>query len=789
MCFWAVSVNAQELQSLRGKVLNHNEEIVTGAVVSCMDLSDSTIVAYCVTAEDGTFQIQGLNESYEKYLLEISLLGYEKAYEKPSSGDLVVILKEAAFSLDEVVVTAYSQRLQQKPGKFIYTPSVSETGNIDSYDMLRYTPLIALEGDIVSILGKGTSSIYINGRKPLMNNTSLMEMLRSIPASQIENIEIITSPNSSHKASTIGGIVNIVMKKNPNQGLTGSMSLSGTYLAEKVSPRVSLYMAYSKNRFNASGNLSYRYYNTQNETDVLYNYKDSFTDIINSTNQETRGNLLNANINLTYDCSKLITIGSSFHLGTSNTKIYSTTNSLRYLNDIINEYSRTSNETINPFSEPEISIVGFYNHKIDDKGSNLDISVNYSSSFNTSIGNMEYASGTNVSSLIPYSIFQQNTTVDTYGYEFKATYTHNFEEYGVLEFGYEFNASHLSDDFTYNDFDGIEYVKDEDSSSNFNYDEKIHAFYMTYDKEWGEVLSTSVGLRAENTKIVGTTLQDEFSQNYLNLFPVASVLLDLADGDHSIALDFSRSILRPFYNDLNPFKIWTSENTYTMGNIYLEPMIYNDLDLSYSVMGDYIIGVCYSYASDAFSEYSFVAENNTTVSSVTNFGNEQNLSMYFNMNKLFFKGIWRMSLSAGLDYDITEGSIDAQDISYTSWMGMAGIRNVFRISQKRGIRATMSYNYSTPSRGILKIGRHKHLLNLYFTKEFKFGGNLALEALNLLNYKPSYYYSTDVYSYDSTPKSSNISIQLRYTQKFGQNRVRGAKDRSETKHIGRFRSE
>ena len=111
------------------------------------------------------------------------------------------------------------------------------------------------------------------------------------------------------------------------------------------------------------------------------------------------------------------------------------------------------------------------------------------------------------------------------------------------------------------------------------------------------------------------------------------------------ALHLSRSIVRPFYNDLNPFKIWTSENTYTTGNIHIEPMIYNDVDLSYSFLGDYIIGASYSYGSDAFSEYSYLAEDNTTVSSVANFGHEQTLSIYFNMNKVFFNGIWRMSFS------------------------------------------------------------------------------------------------------------------------------------------------
>ena len=786
---FALSVNAQEHQSLRGRVLDNDGETIVGAVVSCIELPDSTVVGYCVTSVDGVFQFSGLKEAYEKYLLEVSLIGYEKAYMKPISEEIVITLKESAIALEEVVVTASAPRLKQKPGKFIYKPRLSEVGDIDSYDILRYTPLITLENNSVSILGKGISTIYINGRKPIMDNTSLIEMLRSTPANQIENIEVIMSPNSSYRASTTGGIVNIVMKKNPNQGLTGSASVSGVCLGERVSPRATFYLGYSKNKLNASANLSYLYNDSQNETDATYNYADTFTDILNSTIQETSGHFLNGNINITYDFTKRSTVGASFHIGGSESNSNSTTKSSNYLNGILDKSSISVNETDNPFQRPKIGVVAYYNLKMDNNGSNLDLSANYSSSINTSLGKMEYANATNRNNLIPYSLFQQNSTVDSYGYEFKGYYSHYFDNDNNLTAGYDFNASHLSNDFIRNDFDGSGYIPNEAHSNHFIYEEKVNALYITYDKKWSDVLSTTLGVRAENTNIHGhqITSDEKFRRNYWNFFPKLSVLVDLADGDHSLALDLSRSIVRPFYNDLNPFKIWNSENTYTMGNIYIKPMIYNGVDLSYSFWGDYIIGASYNYGSDTFSEYTYSAEDNTTVSSVANFGHEQELSLYFNMDKIFFKGFWRMSFSAGTDYDITTGHIDGKDVGYKTWMSTAGIRNVFKISPKRSISATMSYNYYTPSRGVLKIGRHKHLLNVSLSKDFKFGGTLSIHALNLLNYKPSYHYNTDTYSYNIIPKTNNTSIQVRFTYKFGQSRVRGAKDRSETNHLERFK--
>ena len=772
---------------LKGMVVDENNLPLPYANVTLLNPADSTMVGGGVTNESGRFVIPN---DHGKVIARITNVGYKPAYRLCARDNVGTIkMQPDATRLNGVVVSASAARLKQEPGKFIYKPSPSEVVGVDSYELLRYAPLVSVENNTVSILGKGTSTIYINGRKPVMGNASLMEMLRSVPADRIEKIEIIMSPNSSHKASTTGGIVNIVMKKNPNEGLTGSASVSATYLGKRITPRSSLYLGYSKNKFNASANLSYLYYNSQTEKETTYNYKDSDTDILNSCNSLTTGHFLNGNISLSYDLTKRSTLGTSFYIGGSESNSKSTTISSNYLRGTIDKYSKSYSETDNPYRKPEMSIVAYYHLKTDDKGSNLDVSANYSSSVNASLGTMEYASGVESSELVPYSLFKQNTTVDSYGYEFKGSYNHSFNDGSALESGYEFDASHISNDFVRLDHDGKEYVKNEGSSNLFEYDEKVNALYMTYDKKWSNVISTTLGLRAENTRVKGhqVSSNEKFNRNYWNFFPRLSLLVDLANGNHRIALDLSRSIVRPFYNYLNPFKIWTSENTYSMGNIYLKPMIYSDMNLSYRFLGDYMIGASYSYGSDAFSEYRFLAENNTTVSSVANYGNEQSFSLYCNVEKVFFNGIWRMSLNATAVYDRDQGTIDSQDVSYKIWGGEAGIRNFFNISSRSGIRATLSYNYYTPLKGVLRIGHHKHLLSASFSKEFKFGGTISVDAFNLLNYRPAYHYNTESYAYREKPQTNNISLQIRYTQKFGQSRVRGAQNRSDTNYSRRFK--
>ena len=135
---------------------------------------------------------------------------------------------------------------------------------------------------------------------------------------------------------------------------------------------------------------------------------------------------------------------------------------------------------------------------------------------------------------------------------------------------------------------------------------------------------------------------------------------------------------------------------------------------------------------------------------------------------------------------MTSGSIDGQDVGYRSWRGIAGIRNILNLSARRGIMATLSYSYNMPVRGVMKIGRHKHLLGATFSKDFRFGGSLSISAFNLLNYRPSYHYNTPSWSFSEAPRTNNISIMVSYTQRFGRSRVRGAVDRSSTNHLQRF---
>ena len=184
-------------------------------------------------------------------------------------------------------------------------------------------------------------------------------------------------------------------------------------------------------------------------------------------------------------------------------------------------------------------------------GSNLDISVNYSS-YSSNLLNGTDISGTSSSGADSlFQSYRQHTVHDFRTVEAKAVYEHDFEDGSILKAGLENSTAFLSNDFLRTDLDL------------FRYDENISSAYISYDRQWNDVIWSVVGVRGEYTGIKGDlrTTGETFRQSYLNVFPSASLMFDLAEGMHSISVDYAMGIERPFYSDLNPFETWTTENT------------------------------------------------------------------------------------------------------------------------------------------------------------------------------------------------------------------------------------
>ncbi|MBS1532879.1 MAG: TonB-dependent receptor, partial [Bacteroidetes bacterium] len=182
------------------------------------------------TNPDGKFELTGLQKA--NYKLRINAVGYKSAeitFNLRADTSLGLIsLKEDIKSLQTVAIVSQRPLIQQKPGKIIYDMIADPESKAKSLlDMMHKLPFVTVDAqDNVSLKGSMNFKVFINGKPSAMMDNNLTAVLRTMPASSIQRIEVITNPPAKYDAEGVGGIINIITVKNVDNGYRGNLNLS-----------------------------------------------------------------------------------------------------------------------------------------------------------------------------------------------------------------------------------------------------------------------------------------------------------------------------------------------------------------------------------------------------------------------------------------------------------------------------------------------------------------------------------------------------------------------------------
>ena len=242
-CF-SLRVNAQNNPTDKGKISGKVTDALTKqpvdyATVSVFKQGSTSPFNGASTDPKGNFKID--NIAAGEYSIKIEFLGYKaQTIEHLVISNTVksislgtVLLSPAQNQLKDVVVTASAPTVENKIDKLVYNPGndLTSQGGV-ALDVLKKVPMVTVDIDgNVELMGNANVRFLINGKPSSIFGASLADALQSIPASQIKNIEVITSPGAKYDAEGTGGIINIVLKDSKIQGINGSVNLSaGTRL-------------------------------------------------------------------------------------------------------------------------------------------------------------------------------------------------------------------------------------------------------------------------------------------------------------------------------------------------------------------------------------------------------------------------------------------------------------------------------------------------------------------------------------------------------------------------------
>lgn len=611
---------AQEKAGISGTIVNKKNQPVPYASVTFTNKANKTLSDAALTDEKGQYKLQLMPGDYE---ITVEAIDYKKSVVNKNiaaTGNIGALSIEAeptstvdgkTKEIQGVVITASATKpYKVELDKKTYDPSqdiVSKGGTLQ--DVLTNVPSVSVDTDgTVSMRGSSNVKFLINGKpSALLGIDDGANALQSIPADQIDRIEVITNPSSKFEASGTSGILNIILKKNKKIGFNGSVVGSLGYF-----PRTSLNtnLSWRKNNWTwfLNGGGGYTENKTKNNSETTY-HNLTFPNIIpNQQPNDVLVHQLQNSSNKTYN--KTYNVSAGFVHDLSDKTSINFTGLVRTFegdgNELLDTYdsfyrffrdSPDPNTTagkwnlLNPFGRRDSKSV-FNNlafqgdlgldHKFDDKGQNLSVSLSLQR--NRSNNNSDILETYDLRPDVQDITRRHSVNKTIIG---KADYELPIGEQSKLEAGYRLDVN----DNTYDNFvsstSNNPFIPS--YNNNTDYKEVFNAFYLQFKSKIGEKFAYQLGLRDELSNVsinyINKNPNDkplDKTKNYNNLFPSVFLSYDISK-NNQILLNYSRRIDRPRSFFMVPFPNYSNSQNIFEGNIDLNPSYVDSFEVGYNI--------------------------------------------------------------------------------------------------------------------------------------------------------------------------------------------------------------
>ncbi|MBS1915872.1 MAG: TonB-dependent receptor [Bacteroidetes bacterium] len=710
LSFFALAGNAQNQPGkISGTVSDESKKPIESATVSLLKPTDSSVVKTTVSDKTGNFVIENIKEG--KYLTSVTAVGHATFYSSlieissatPSVDLKNIFLSAQTKNLQQVEVVAKKPFFEQKADKMVVNVDAAPSNAGSSVmDVLEKSPGVAVDKDgNISLKGKQGVVIMIDNKPTYLSATDLANYLKSLPASAIDQLEIMTNPSAKYDAAGNSGIINIKTKKNKAKGFNGSVTLTHTQ-GVYPKPSGSINLNYRTGKANFFLNGGYSHWEGFQDLDINRQYYTDAgaTKVLNAiftqhTNMKFTNPAANLKFGMDYYLSKRTTIGfvASGFRNTENDQSASHI-FLKDPNNTVDSivYSPSSNKGLWKNGTVNLN----FRHQFDSIGTELTADadyITYRSNNNQYFDNITYYPDMTQKD---ETILTGNTPSTINIYSFKSDFSHPLKKQLKLEAGIK--TSYVSTDNNANYFNVINNVEEVDTTktNHFLYHENINAAYVNLNKQYKK-WNIQAGLRLENTNYSGHQLgngytvnnnDSSFSKSYTNLFPTLYVSYQLNE-KNSFAVNYGRRIDRPAYQDLNPFLFFLDNYTYQSGNPYLQPQFTHNVELSHTYNNFLTTTLNYSNTKNFFSE-TFQQSGYATIVRNGNIGHYQNAGIAISAQVPVRKW-WTAIVYTNVNYNKFDGMLYGEMLHVSATTFLVNLNNQFKF--KKGWSAELSGFY------------------------------------------------------------------------------------------------
>ncbi len=778
-------------QQISGNVYDLSGKPVSNATVILLAASDSTEIKYTVTDDNGHFGFS--NHPAARYLTKVSAVNYITTFSEifelsDSNIELpTLILTDANNTLSAVTVVAKKPPVEVKAGRTLVNVDASPTNaGLNALEILEKSPGVSVDNDgNVSLKGKGGVIILIDGKQTYLSGQNLASFLKSLQASGLDQVEIMTNPPAKYDAVGGAGIINIKTKKGTIRGMNGNANFN---YAQGMYPRYNggANFNYRNKNINVFGGYNGGYWNEVGVLTLKRNFYANGNAAGRSeqiTNRHNNGNWHNAKIGMDYNITSKDVVGFVVN-GNMNTwkSLQKSTSLLKDAkDDFLTEFI---SDAYNGSRSRNITTNINYKHSFDSTGRELTADVDYGYYNNRGKNLLE-------TKVLNEDKIQQGNNIYLDGvfpsitklYTAKIDYVHPFSKTTKLETGVKTSFVNIDNDVFYKRDTSTGWFTDVDRSNQFAYSENINAVYTivsTSIKKW----ELSGGLRLENTNAKGRQVigDSSFTRHYVNLFPNASVLYSMND-NNQWGLSYSRRIRRPNYDDLNPFLFFLDSLTYGQGNPYLQPQFSNNVELSHTFSKFFTTTLNYTQTDNIITEIlKQDTERKTLFQTKENFASMRQWGVTVTANKQILKW-WNANIYANVFSNSFKGSYmhgsNNVPITLTVAGFMGNMTNSFSFG-KTWTAEVSGWFTNRISEGLL-IGGNMGALNMAVAKQvFKKNGTIKVGIRDIFRTQNfngySRYADVDVDIFNNR-RMDNRQVNISFTYKFGKSSVAPARNR------------
>jgi len=592
------NANAQQSITVRGSVIDRStKEPLPFASVALLQINkeQSNLISGGQTTVDGAFQLSSPRPGL--FTLQISYVGYqvlELPVTVPAQGTMdvgAVTLQPDSKMLREVEVVGEKSPIEITPGKRTFNVDKSLTaigGTAET--LLRNVPSVTIDETGAASLRNMATTIYVDGKPTQL-------ILAQIPANQIASIEVISNPSARYDASTSGGIINLILKKNKREGYNGLATLGignnarydATVNLDLKRGKWNLTTLYSlnatKNPLNGYADRVSKSANGKTE-----HYFDQTTAI--SQNNYFQSGRVAADYD--YNGNNTFTLA-----GTVVTGAFNTVSDQRYTyRDVNGAITSFGNRSTIPHNDYVNTGVEFdWKHMFPQKDRALQLTTSltrnrvsnagdwYTTAYDVVNGDTTNQNGYPVTNRIDGRIIGNQILA-------QLDYVHPVNEATKWEFGLR-SFSYLRDQqYLFSQVAGDVKTLLQDYSQNAQINETVNAIYALYNKKLSDKLGMQAGLRLEQSFLHGLSRFDgtKFGYDYpsatgqnlfQSFFPSFS-LNKKTDENTEWNFSLSRKVGRPNFRHVFVGIQANDKQNITIGNPKVRPEFVNTAEASYN---------------------------------------------------------------------------------------------------------------------------------------------------------------------------------------------------------------